>query len=175
MLLRSHTHWLSWFNSLRSRRAEQTFYESCRSRRADHRGTFQTRLLMHSHIYIYMCSHKYVFNQRYIYICFEFWISIYIYIYIYTLIFIWLHIRFVFIYVIYIYIVYASVYFSVDFWVRRSWKRNRTNGNCAISDDLGGVIFKKNVGVALRLHHDLPVQPSARNFHYASLRIALAR
>ena len=28
----------------------QTFYESGRSRRADHRGTFQTRLLMHSHV-----------------------------------------------------------------------------------------------------------------------------
>ena len=50
ILFRSYTHWLSSFNSLRSRRAEQTFYESGRSRRADHRGTFQTRLLMHSHI-----------------------------------------------------------------------------------------------------------------------------
>ena len=40
----------SLFNSLRSKRAEQTFYESGRSRRADHRGTFQTRLSTHTQL-----------------------------------------------------------------------------------------------------------------------------
>ena len=41
-----------WFQALRSRRAEKTFYESGRSRRPDHRGTIQTRLSTHSHVYI---------------------------------------------------------------------------------------------------------------------------
>ena len=47
---KSYMKWLSWFQALRSRRAEKTFYESGRSRRPDHRGTIQTRLSTHSHI-----------------------------------------------------------------------------------------------------------------------------
>ena len=50
---KSYMKWLSWFQALRSRRAEKTFYESGRSRRPDHRGTIQTRLSTHAHIYIY--------------------------------------------------------------------------------------------------------------------------
>ena len=53
---KSYMKWLSWFQALRSRRAEKTFYESGRSRRPDHRGTIQTRLSTHSHIYIYYIS-----------------------------------------------------------------------------------------------------------------------
>ena len=44
---KSYMKWLSWFQALRSRRAEKTFYESGRSRRPDHRGTIQTRLSTH--------------------------------------------------------------------------------------------------------------------------------
>ena len=51
---KSYMKWLSWFQALRSRRAEKTFYESGRSRRPDHRGTIQTRLSTHAHIYIYI-------------------------------------------------------------------------------------------------------------------------
>ena len=47
---KSYMKWLSWFQALRSRRAEKTFYESGRSRRPDHRGTIQTRLSTHAHI-----------------------------------------------------------------------------------------------------------------------------
>ena len=47
---KTYMKWLSWFQALRSRRAEKTFYESGRSRRPDHRGTIQTRLSTHSHI-----------------------------------------------------------------------------------------------------------------------------
>ena len=47
---KSYMKWLSWFQALRSRRAEKTFYESGRSRRPDHRGTIQTRLSTHAHM-----------------------------------------------------------------------------------------------------------------------------
>ena len=54
---KSYMKWLSWFQALRSRRADKTFYESGRSRRPDHRGTIQTGLSTHAHIYIffYIC------------------------------------------------------------------------------------------------------------------------
>ena len=55
---KSSMKWLSWFQALRSRCAEKTFYESGRSRRPDHRGTIQTRLSTHAHIvnriYVYI-------------------------------------------------------------------------------------------------------------------------
>ena len=47
---KSYMKWLSWFQALRSRPAEKTFYESGRSRRPDHRGTIQTRLSTHAHM-----------------------------------------------------------------------------------------------------------------------------
>ena len=47
---KSYMKWLSWFQALRSRRAEKTLYESGRSRRPDHRGTIQTRLSTHAHM-----------------------------------------------------------------------------------------------------------------------------
>ena len=47
---KSYMKWLSWFQALRSRRAEKTFYESGRSRRPDHCGTIQTRLSTHAHL-----------------------------------------------------------------------------------------------------------------------------
>ena len=43
---------ITWFKALRSRRPEQTFCNSGRSRRPDHRGTIQTRISEHSHIII---------------------------------------------------------------------------------------------------------------------------
>ena len=58
---KSYMKWLSWFQALRSRRAEKTFYESGRSRRPDHRGTIQTRLSTHSHITVPLVSVPVVF------------------------------------------------------------------------------------------------------------------
>ena len=46
---KSYMKWL-WFQALRSRRAEKTFYENGRSRRPDYRGTIQTRLSTHNYI-----------------------------------------------------------------------------------------------------------------------------
>ena len=54
---KSYMKWLSWFQALRSRRAEKTFYESGRSRRPDHRGTIQTRLSTHAHMLLYVVVH----------------------------------------------------------------------------------------------------------------------
>ena len=63
---KSYMKWLSWFQALRSRRAEKTFYESGRSRRPDHRGTIQTRLSTHAHMNIYIYTH--LFWNIYIYV-----------------------------------------------------------------------------------------------------------
>ena len=63
---------------LRSRRVEQTFHESGRSRRADHRGTFQTRSLTNTHmlkpvdtdlcVYIYTHAHWLILGCQWAYI-----------------------------------------------------------------------------------------------------------
>ena len=54
--IRMYMKWLSWFQALRSRCAEKTFYESGRSRRPDHRGTIQTRLSTHAQMIWSCCS-----------------------------------------------------------------------------------------------------------------------
>ena len=56
---KSYMKWLSWFQALRSRRADKTFYESGRSRRPDHRGTIQTGLSTHAHIYIFFFTYAF--------------------------------------------------------------------------------------------------------------------
>ena len=152
-----------------------------------------TQIRTFQRVYIYICTqHVYMYGYTYLYLvlyltetCFQSQIHLHIimtiYSYVYIYVCIW-HIVDIFTYSnIYMRlrtnILYIHV-FSVDFWVRKNIENVWTFKLPKDCLERGIAVLKRNVGVALWLHHDVPVQASTRNIHllsHASLRIAFAR
>ena len=149
-------------------------------------------IYIYLYIYIYICTqHVYMYVYTYLHLvlyltetCFQSQIHLHIIMTIYMCIYICMYLTFIDIFTysntymcLRTFILYIHV-FSVDFWVRKNIENVWTFKLPKDCLERGIAVLKRNVGVALWLHHDVPVQASARNIHllsHASLRIAFAR